>query len=91
MIECVLSHNLDILVELFSVTTFIGVRIPVVATRTDADDATLAIVSRILPGYDSAIAANTKNLTAGTVLPCWRLCAESRAISSRENQYWKPS
>ena len=43
IVECVLSHNGNVLVEVFLVTSFVGVGVPVVATRTDADDAALGV------------------------------------------------
>ena len=45
------------------------VGIPVVAAGADADDTALAVLGRVLPGHDSAVAAHTQNLAASAGLP----------------------
>ena len=54
---------------LLGITSLIGIGIPVVAARTDTDDATLALASGILPEHDSAVATYAENLTAGAAGP----------------------
>ena len=70
MIECVLCHNLDVLVELLSIACLVGIRVPVVAARADADDAAFAILGGILPSHDGTVATNTEHLASCARLPC---------------------
>ena len=70
MIECVLCHDLDVLVELFSIACFVGVGVPVVAARADADDAALAILGGILPSHDGTVATYAEHLASCARLPC---------------------
>ena len=56
--------------EFLGVASFVGVRVPVIASRTDTDDATLASISGILPCHYGTVASNTEDLTTCAVLPC---------------------
>ena len=54
---------------LLGITSLVGVGIPVVAARTDADDASLAVMGGILPQHDSTITTDAENPTASAAGP----------------------
>jgi hypothetical protein len=57
-------------VEVLHIASLEGVRVPVIATRTDTDDTTLTVLGRILPGYDSTVTTHTEDGSLGAILPC---------------------
>ena len=70
MVKCVLSNNLYIMMEVLTISSLIGIGIPVIASRADTDDTALAVVCRIFPSHNCSIAADTKNLAACACFPC---------------------
>ena len=69
MIDSILGHDGDVAVVVLGITSLEGVGVPVVAPRTDTDDAALAVVGRIFPCNDSAVATYAEDLTTGAGFP----------------------
>ena len=64
-----MSHDTNVAVEVLCVPRFKHVGIPVIASRTDTDDAALTVVRRIFPGHDGSVSAHTDDGGAGAGSP----------------------